>query len=67
MDTSHEILLQMSLSFMHETLLSMNYNQISQMFLMYDCQQFSESIITKSINLLLECNKNNPDKYFAII
>lgn len=42
----------MSLSFLQDTLLSLRPEDFGLLFLLYDCQHFSESIITKSLNLL---------------
>ena len=42
----------MSLSFLQDVLLSLRPEDIGLLFLIYDCQHFSESIITKSLNLL---------------
>ena len=42
----------MSLSFLQDVLLSLRPQDIGLLFLLYDCQHFSESIITKSLNLL---------------
>ena len=44
--------LSMSLSFLQDVLLSLRPEDIGLLFLIYDCQHFSESIITKSLNLL---------------
>ena len=42
----------MSLSFLQDVLLSLRPEDLGLLFLIYDCQHFSESIITKSLNLL---------------
>lgn len=42
----------MSLCFLQDVLLSIRPEDIGLLFLIYDCQHFSESIITKSLNLL---------------
>ena len=44
--------LSMSLGFLQDVLLSLRPEDIGLLFLIYDCQHFSESIITKSLNLL---------------
>jgi hypothetical protein len=50
----------MSLNFLLETLLVIPPSDLGMLFLIYDCQHFSESIITKSINLLLRYTKSQP-------
>ena len=42
----------MSLSFLQDVLLSLRPEDVGLLFLIYDCQHFSESVITKSLNLL---------------
>lgn len=53
--------LQMALNFVFEVLLSIKPEDIGTMFLVYDCQHFSESLITKSLNLLIKYSK--PDSH----
>ena len=47
-----------SLTFLLEVLLSVSPEDLGLLFLVYDCQPFSESIVTKSLNLLLRYTKN---------
>lgn len=49
----------MMLSFLQDVILSMRPEDIGLLFLIYDCQHFSESIITKSLNLLLRYSKDD--------
>lgn len=49
----------MSLSFLQDVLLSLRPEDIGLLFLIYDCQHFSESIITKSLNLLQRYMKDD--------
>ena len=36
------------------------------LFLIYDCQHFSESIITKSLNLIVKYSKDDQNKLYVI-
>jgi hypothetical protein len=47
----------MALNFVFEVLLSIKPEDLGTMFLVYDCQHFSESLITKSLNLLIKYSK----------
>jgi hypothetical protein len=50
------------LSFVLETLLSTKPEDLAMLFLVFDCQHFSENIITKSFNLVLKYSGDNIDK-----
>jgi hypothetical protein len=49
-----DILLEMSMNYMLETWLILRPEQIAQLYLLYDCQPFSESIVTKSMSMLFK-------------
>jgi len=57
-----DFIFDMSLNFLFETLLAISPSDLGMLFLIYDCQHFSESIITKSINLLLRYTKTQKSK-----
>ena len=48
-----------SLTFLLEVVLSISPEDLGLLFLIYDCQHFSESIVTKSLNLLLRYTKSD--------
>jgi len=50
---------QMGLHFLQEVLLSIRPQDLGLLFLIYDCQHFAESIVTKSINLLLRYTRRD--------
>ena len=52
----------MALNFVFEVLLSIKPEDLGTMFLVYDCQHFSESLITKSLNLLIKYSKPKSNK-----
>jgi hypothetical protein len=54
-----DLIFEMSLTFMFEILVSIKAEDLGMMFLIYDCQHFSESIITKSLNLLMKFYKDD--------
>ena len=41
----------------------MRPEDIGMLFLVYDCQHFSESIMTKSFNLLVKYTKDDSEKF----
>jgi hypothetical protein len=49
-----DILFEMSMNYMLETWLLLRPEQIAQLYLLYDCQPFSESIVTKSMSMLFK-------------
>ena len=51
--------LEIYISFLQEVLISSDPRDIGNMFLIYDCQHFSESVITKSFNILLKYYQKN--------
>jgi hypothetical protein len=53
----------MSLTFLQEVIISLQPEDIGLMFLVYDCQHFSESIMTKSFNLLVKYTKDDGEKF----
>ena len=53
----------MSLTFLLEVMLTIKPEDLGILFLVYDCQHFSESIITKSLNLLIRYSKNNESMF----
>lgn len=59
----NDLSFEMGLNFIYETLLSIKPEDLGLLFLVYDCQHFSESLITKSINLLLKYTKSNTPKF----
>lgn len=54
------------MNFVLETLMQFKPDQISKMFLFYDCQPFSESFITKAIFMLLKYYSTKPEQYFRV-
>ena len=53
---------QIALSFVFETILSTKPEDLALLFLLYDCQHFSENIVTKSFNLILNYSSEEPEK-----
>jgi hypothetical protein len=50
------------LTFLLEVILSISPEDLGLLFLMYDCQHFSENIVTKSLNLLIRYAKHDDHK-----
>ena len=61
-DPSHGIKLKFELdvclNLLIETLLSLQPDQLAQLFLVYDCQPLSENIIRRSLHLLLKYSQS---------
>jgi hypothetical protein len=55
------------MNFLTDIITSMNHEDIANLFLIYDTQHFSESIITKSLNLIIRHNKDKPIKLAMIM
>jgi hypothetical protein len=47
------------MAFLEEVLISMKPEDLGMLFLVYDCQHFSESIVTKSLNLMVKYSKDD--------
>lgn len=62
-DLSTDLQFQMGITFLEEVIISMRPEDIGLLFLVYDCQHFSESVITKSFNLLVKYTKDNNQKF----
>jgi hypothetical protein len=55
------------MNFLTDVITSMNHEDLANLFLIYDTQHFSESIITKSLNLIIRHNKDKPIKLANIM
>lgn len=62
-DLSTDLQFQMGITFLQEVIISLRPEDIGLLFLVYDCQHFSESIITKSFNLLVKYTKDDSQKF----
>ena len=56
----------MNMNYLQETLMTLKPDQLAQLFLLYDCQPFSENFITKAILMLLKYSSQRPDVYFRL-
>ena len=54
-------------NFVLETLLSLTPEQIAHFFLVYDCQPFCESLITKSLQIVIKFNQHDLGKTLTVI
>lgn len=50
---------ELAYNFLVEVLLSLSAEEVGLLFLNYDCQHFSENIITKSLNLIIKYGKHD--------
>lgn len=55
------------MNFLTDIITSINHEDLANLFLIYDTQHFSESIITKSLNLIIRHNKDKPIKLAMIM
>lgn len=56
----------MAMEFLQEVLLSMKPEDLGLLFLIYDCQHFSESIITKSLNMIIKFSADDQETLLDI-
>eukprot|EP00347_Sterkiella_histriomuscorum_P023819 403333278 len=61
-----DLLLEININYLLETLLLLKPEQLSSLFLLYDCQPFSENIITKSLVIILRVAQQSPEQYCQI-
>lgn len=54
-------------NFVLETLLSLTPEQIAHFYLVYDCQPFCESLITKSFQIVFKFNQHDLGKTLTVI
>ena len=59
-------LFSMGVEFLQEVLMSIKTSDLGLLFLVYDCQHFSESIITKSLNILIKYSGNDTQNIINI-
>ena len=52
----------MSMNFLQDILISMKPEDLGLLFLIYDCQHFSESIISKSLNVIIKYSSDDKDE-----
>jgi len=57
----------LGLAFVEDMILSMKPDTLGLMFLLYDCQQFSESLVTKSINLIMKYSRGQTHKFKRLL
>ena len=61
-----DLLLEMSMNYLLETLMFLKPDQLAQLFLMYDCQPFSENFVSKSIQILLKYASQRPELFMRV-
>jgi hypothetical protein len=62
-----EIILEMSMNYMLETLIMLGGENVSRLFLSYDCQPFSENVVGKAIAMLMKwVSSKGQDAYFRL-
>ena len=47
----------MKINYLLETILLLSGDHLASLFLMYDCQPFSESVVTKSLQLIFRLSR----------
>jgi hypothetical protein len=55
------------MNFLTDIVITLSHEDLGNLFLIYDTQHFSESIITKSLNLIMRHNKDKPIKLAVIL
>ncbi|CDW90832.1 sec7 domain containing protein [Stylonychia lemnae] len=60
-----DLLLEMNVNFLIETILLLRPEQIASLYLMYDCQPFSENFITKSLLMIFKVAQKDSAKYLS--
>jgi len=55
-----DLLLEMKINYLLETILLLRPDHLASLFLMYDCQPFSESVLTKSLLLIFRLSRKSP-------
>jgi hypothetical protein len=55
------------MNFLTDIVVTLSHEDLANLFLIYDTQHFSESIITKSLNLIMRHNKDKPIKLAVIL
>jgi len=66
MDITLDLEFELSYNFLIEILIQLKPEDLGLLFLSYDCQHFSESIITKSLNLIIKYGKHDQKKFTRV-
>ena len=62
-----EIIFEMSMNYMLETLIMLGGENVARLFLCYDCQPFSENVVGKAIAMLMKwVSSKGQDAYFRL-
>jgi hypothetical protein len=65
-DVAQDVEFELAYNFLVEVLLSLSAEDIGLLFLNYDCQHFSENLITKSLNLVIKYGKHDQKKFTRV-